>query len=377
MNKTKKNIIKIAVAVGILGGTASIFANLNWMQASNYWFAGYMYIEGNQNLSYNMYAWNNNSKKMELSETPFTTNTVINVRDLLGSIGNCPYMWWGGDPATATKVLLVPSLPLGSAFTKGSAQQGQKDLKAGKIAPYIVIERAQNTINIFIIGPVFSATSGTPPETVIQFVSRKLAFNFLPFEKLWVSKSRWYNNLDTHWPTGIAFAFSLTIDLPNRNAYFFNSPDANEYQFDINKPQKKIILSDDAFYVYGLEKDNDALGWSWTHQGPENNNLPISTITYQYTDANNKIYTKILGIDERCADGGPVIMNKSCKICDPNDPSKCNMYKPIRFDDIGMTTRKLQEQGILNYQSSLSPDELQRIITWINSTGQGNFESVL
>lgn len=294
MISMKKNIIITLLAAGCLLNTTQIFSNLNWMP-SNYWFAGYMYIAGSDDLTYNLYSWNNSSQKMELSPISLTTNTVLNLRDLFGGIDKCPFMWSNGDPATETKFILVPSLtfipdPSDSATVqRRKADEFQKGLLAGREAPYIVVERSQGLINIFIIGPT----------KVLNSLSQKLSFNFLAFEQSWVKPSNWYNHLEDHSP-GMAFAFSFDAS----KGTFLNSP---------NKP-----LSDDSFYIFGMSDKNAPLGWSWTYQGPENNAVK------------------------------------------------------------GMTMKTLQGQGIVQHQEPLiSLKELQRIINFINSSGQGKFDNVL
>jgi hypothetical protein len=273
---------------------------LQWMW-SNYWFAGYMYITGDPNLTYSIYSWNNTTKQNELSPVTFPTNTIINIGQLMDGVENCPYMWWGqistnanGNPVMGgTTFLLVPSLPYVPGLNPSSdeEQKFQNDLLAGKKAPYIYIERIENIINIYILGPTLLANNA----------ARKLSFNFSAFENVWVQNSPWYKkNSNPPGNDGMAFACSF-------NAFygcFLNSP---------NQP-----LSNDSFYIYGMRNKAWPLGWSWTHQGPENTAIK------------------------------------------------------------NMTMSTLQSQGIVQHEQPFVPlNDLQRVISWVNATGQAKFANVI
>lgn len=317
----KKTITTIGIYL-ILFITNGLFAA---NESSNYWYGGYTYIDGNPNLSYKIWAWDDTKKQWRFlnDESPIPTNRAFNIRDSLGSTQNCPYMWWGGDPDTATKILLVPQIAYGSIIGKES-QQFQNELTAGSYAPYVVICRTEHSISVYIVGPVFKTPDGS------NFISRKLTFNFSLFEQLWL-KQNWYKSLlikcspasllgvSGDKSTGQIFAFSFKVDgflekSEERNAYFLNSPD--EQYISYTNARKNVTLSDSAFYISNV-CGNNPLGWSWTYQGPENTTVR------------------------------------------------------------GMTVNKLQEQGIITYQSAVLPDELQKIINWINSTGKGKFDNIL
>lgn len=285
MNSTKKSTLYIVVMISNLMPFTS-FSGLNWMP-SNYWLAGYMYIAGPDDLTYNIY----DATSKTLSPIDLKTNTAFNIRDFYaqGNMDRTPRM------DDTTKILFVPNKTFipnvadSAADQLKKSQQFEKDLRAGRDYPYIVVERNQGIINIFIVGPT----------RFLPSLSKKLGFNFLAFEQLWVKPSYWYNHLDDHSP-GMAFAFSF---------------DATQGTF-LNSPGK--ILSDDAFYIIGLRNKSWPLGWSWTYQGPENTVIK------------------------------------------------------------GMTAQKLVTQGIIEYQQPvISLRELQRIIDFINSTGQGKFDNVL
>lgn len=243
MNLIKKSKRKIILLCGLLLSPVLILALPR--MPSSYWFAGTMYIySSDPNLSYSLYYWDNAAKKSDIFGPTLSVNKVVNIVDLYGgNIHSCPNMWWGGDPSTATKVLLIPNLSFfedPGATKEVNAQNRKKfniDLKSGMLAPYVVVERRQSSIDIFILGKNTSSTIG---------ISQKLSFNFLAFESSWVSSSSWYKGLGDS--AGMAFAFSF-----DNFGRFFTTKEGN--------------LGDNAFYIWGAQEWRDqskwTLGYSW------------------------------------------------------------------------------------------------------------------
>lgn len=276
MNTIPKKIVYLTAFIALISASNQLFADLQFMK-SNYWFAGYMYITGDPNLTYKICYWNDQTQKMELSPVTFLTNTVIDIGTLSGGnaycLANnleqtgkgCIEMGWDDKNNRGTSFILVPNIPFSDFAHPENEQSFENDLKAGKLAPYIVISRQAGIINIYIIGPT----------VVSNLAAQKLSFNFLAFEQTWVQQSNWYKD--------IAAQVMKSIFSNNKN---FNPSMLFAFSFDAttgtfaNTPGK--ILDNDAFYIYGVYSITDGHGWSWTHQGPENTVIKgMTTATLQ------------------------------------------------------------------------------------------------
>lgn len=312
MNSIPKKIVYLITFTALISSAHHIFADLQWMK-SNYWFAGYMYITGDPNLTYKICYWNDKTQKMELAPITFFTNTVIDISTLSG--GNalcltnnleqtgqgCIQMGWDSNNNRGTAFLLVPELPFSDFTHPENEQSFENDLKAGKLAPYIYIERNAGIINIYILGPTAAS----------KFAAQKLSFNFLAFEQVWVQQTKWYHDLISG---ALVSIFSKDKNKFNPGMLFSFSFDAPTGTF-ANTPGR--ALNDDAFYIFGIANATDGHGWSWMHQGPENISIK------------------------------------------------------------GMTAATLQGQGILQLQGPfIDTDELQGAINFINWTGFGKFDNV-
>jgi len=255
IRKKTKSLLMLLVCLAPL--PLSIFA-LSKMPSA-YWFAGTMYIYSTDpKLSYSMYYWNDNAKRSDIFGPTIGVNKVVNIIDLYGgNIHDCPFMWWGGDPASGTKIMLIPNLsfsenPLASKEVNAqNRKQFEKDLRSGRKAPYAVIERQQNSINIFLLGKNVGSTVS---------LSQKLSFNFLAFESLWVAPSWWYNGLGNS--AGMAFAFSFD----NRGRFFQTSEGK---------------LADNAFYIWGAQEWHDQSKWTLGYNWIGSQVNPKDTLTMQ------------------------------------------------------------------------------------------------
>ncbi len=326
-----KNIIKILTLTSIMLSSISLKGSGpydSFFFPFDYIFGGYMTIaaDSNAQLKYSVYTWNNTSNSFEANQTYLEVNKLINLRDgIFYGFDNCPKMTWGsyqdstGQTVQAgTTIILVPIMPPPQGGSE-SPQQFEADLKAGKKAPYVLIERNDRFLNIFIINAIL-ATDPTQTTNIIPVASQKLSFNITLFENLWVSKSAWFTKAATdyistimsegkHFKPSMIFSFAFDATLGT----FKNSPllsgDSTEGQ-----------LSDDSFYIFGLTKKDGGLGWSWTQQNSQ--------------------------------------------------PEPRNVEN--------MTMKALQDQSVVTFEAPLySLEELQRVINLINWATKANIQSVM
>lgn len=286
MNLIKNKKIFLLLLSILLINSSSLQA-LAW-----YWFCGWMTIQGDPNLTYYLYAWDSNQKKMVLNPTPLPMNQTFLLQNLFGGVDNCQAMSWNqvstdqnGNPVMGgTTFLLVPKKPyigVGNP-TQQELQQFEDCMKGANIAPYIYVERVFNLINVYIIGP----------RIISNLQGQKISFNMAAFENNW--------GHDPQWP-GYDMAFAFSFD---DQGNFLNS--------------NLTSMSPDSFYIYGIINKSWKMGWSWNQQNPQN----------QYC----------------CA---------------------------------GLTMDALISQGIITYQRPLlDPNDLQRVVNWINKTGQAKIADI-
>lgn len=221
MNLIPKKMAYLSALMALTSVSSSLFADLAKMP-SNYWFNGGMFITGDPNLSYKICYYNQKTKNMELAPITLSTNIGLNIANLSGevfycinhSLENTGEGCMNVGPGTA--FLLVPELPFTDFTNPENEPAFQNDVRAGKYAPYIFINRQANYINIYIIGPT----------AVSKYAAQKLSFNYVAFEQLWVSASPWYKRLSNP-ARGISFSFSFDA----ATGTFYNSPPSG-YLYD-------------------------------------------------------------------------------------------------------------------------------------------------
>jgi hypothetical protein len=242
----KKILSTLLLAISV-GSFSRIYTdpndyNLGHKMGTNYWFGGYTWISSsNPTLQYKMYTWNNTAGKFTALNGTLPINSVVNIRDRLGSsnnIGVCPYMYWytptsqfpNGNGAI---IILVPQV---SYFpnSEQTPEQFYASLNAGQIAPYIFIQRDDAYIHFYIVGPTI----------VYPYKMEKLSFNLGAFQTNLVRNSYWFNHIisDDNPAYGMVFACSFNADL------------GSFYDFQNNK------LNDNAFYIYGIQNYDSGLG---------------------------------------------------------------------------------------------------------------------
>jgi hypothetical protein len=218
MSILTKKIFYLTVLAVLLSSSQYLFANVK------YWFAGRMIISGNSDLTYTICHWSNTQKKMIQSPLTLSTNTEIDLAALAGGsdycmknnlegtdVGCLEMQWFG---TLGTGFILVPNLAFTDFAHPENEPAFQNDLRAGKFAPYIVVERQEGFINIYIVGPT----------NVSKFVAQKLSFDMKAFENKWINQAYWQ-------PDKLFFAFS------------FNAT-TGTFRYS---PSKQ--LSNDAFYI--------------------------------------------------------------------------------------------------------------------------------
>lgn len=221
---------------------------LNWMP-SNYWFAGEVHISSIfYDLTYQMYYYDDATKKYKLSPVKLGVNKNININEVMGGIRNSPFVWCCDANDQGKSFLLVPNKPYTDYANPQGVQTYEKQLKSGYLHPYIVVSRQAGVITICIVGPM----------DISIFNSKMLTFNTTAFENSWVVNSPWYKGLKEKSP-GMIFGFSFNAD----NGNFLNSSKS---------------LSDDAFYISGISDFSWPNGYSWTLQG-NRKNIPAKDVT--------------------------------------------------------------------------------------------------
>jgi hypothetical protein len=238
MSILTKKIFYLTVLAVLLSSSQYLFANVK------YWFAGRMIISGNSDLTYTICHWSNTQKKMIQSPLTLSTNTEIDLAALAGGsdycmknnlegtdVGCLEMQWFG---TLGTGFILVPNLAFTDFAHPENEPAFQNDLRAGKFAPYIVVERQEGFINIYIVGPT----------NVSKFVAQKLSFDMKAFENKWINQAYWQ-------PDKLFFAFS------------FNAT-TGTFRYS---PSKQ--LSNDAFYIAAPGETTSFLYQQWRIKSQE------------------------------------------------------------------------------------------------------------
>ncbi len=284
-----------------------------------YWFCGWMNIQGDSLLNYYLYAWDNTQKKMVLNPSPLPTNKVFLLQDLLGGVDNCPAMWWGqvGTDQSGNPIMGGTTFLLVPKVPYISvANTTPQDVQAFEDKLLTAIEYPY--IYVERAAPNLIQIYIIGPRPINNLGAQKLTFNMPAFESIWGHDPNQYKSWQNQPITiGPAISGNLWNGYDMGFAFSFNTITGTF----LNSDPLQHKLSNDAFYISGILNKKDKMSWSWNNQQTP-----------------------------------------------PNAVVCC----------IGLTMDKLISQGIVTYSGPIIEEtDLQRVINWINGTGQAKLANVI